>query len=272
MGRKTKKVEFTGFDKLPHWSQERDEDVLKKTTKIIKKPLTENHKKYKNSIEQSQVTFVVGPAGTLKTYLASEVACEMLKNKKIDKIVLCRPLITAGEELGILPGDLIEKVSPYLAPLINNICEIVGNDLYKKWEQEGKIEIEPLAIMRGKTFHNCFVILDESQNATYVQLQLFLTRIGQNCKMVINGDVEQSDLKTDYCPLLDVWKRLFSPPRDKDVAFCMMNENDIVRSEIVKFFTKRLAKNYNGHIKTEETAEKHEENLNNNLRFYKGKK
>lgn len=155
---------------------------------------TAGQKRYVNAIKENTITICTGPAGTGKTYLAMALAVTALKRKEISKIVLTRPAVEAGEKLGFLPGDLQEKVDPYLTPLYDALGEFLGEDKYAKLEERGVIEAAPLAFMRGRTLKDCFVVLDEAQNCTTAQMKMFLTRLGENSKMVITGDVTQTDL------------------------------------------------------------------------------
>ena len=158
------------------------------------KPKTVSQKKYVDSITKNVVTFGVGPAGTGKTYLAVALAVNALKNKQLSRIVLTRPAVEAGESLGFLPGDLQNKVDPYLRPLYDALFDMLGVDAYLKYMEKGIIEVAPLAYMRGRTLENCFIILDEAQNTTIEQMKMFLTRFGFNSKIVVTGDVTQIDL------------------------------------------------------------------------------
>lgn len=158
------------------------------------KPKTIAQKKYIETIDKNVVTFGVGPAGTGKTYLAVALAVNALKNKQLSRIVLTRPAVEAGENLGFLPGDLQNKVDPYLRPLYDALFDMLGADAYLKYMEKGIIEIAPLAYMRGRTLENCFIILDEAQNTTIEQMKMFLTRFGFNSKIVITGDITQVDL------------------------------------------------------------------------------
>lgn len=155
---------------------------------------TIGQKKYADAIKKSSVVFGVGPAGTGKTYLAVAIAAQAMKLKETDKIILTRPAVEAGEKLGFLPGDLQNKVDPYLRPLYDALSEMFGCESYQRLMERGAIEIAPLAYMRGRTLSDCFIILDEAQNTTVEQMKMFLTRMGENSKMVITGDVTQVDL------------------------------------------------------------------------------
>ena len=158
---------------------------------------TLGQKKYVDAIKKNTVVFGIGPAGTGKTYLAVAMAVSAYKNKEVDKIILTRPAVEAGERLGFLPGDLQSKVDPYLRPLYDALSEMFGLEVYQKLLERGSIEIAPLAYMRGRTLSNAFIILDEAQNTTKEQMKMFLTRMGEGSKTVITGDVTQIDLPAD---------------------------------------------------------------------------
>ncbi|MGO1470452.1 MAG: PhoH family protein [Tissierella sp.] len=158
------------------------------------KPKTLGQKRYLNAIKKKDIVFGVGPAGTGKTYLAMAMAIRAFKNKKVDRIILTRPAVEAGESLGFLPGDLQEKVDPYLRPVYDALFDIMGADHYLKYLEKGLIEVAPLAYMRGRTLDNSYVILDEAQNTTNEQMKMFLTRIGFGSKAIITGDITQIDL------------------------------------------------------------------------------
>ncbi|MBO4262298.1 MAG: PhoH family protein [Clostridia bacterium] len=155
---------------------------------------TVGQKKYVDAIKRSTIVFGVGPAGTGKTYLAVAMAVSAFKNKEVDRIILTRPAVEAGEKLGFLPGDLQNKVDPYLRPLYDALQEMLGLDNYAKLIERGSIEVAPLAYMRGRTLSNAFIILDEAQNTTKEQMQMFLTRMGEGSKVVVTGDLTQTDL------------------------------------------------------------------------------
>ena len=199
--------------------------------KIIR-PKTLGQKKYVDAIKRSSIVFGVGPAGTGKTYLAVALAVYALKNKEIDKIILTRPAVEAGEKLGFLPGDMNEKVDPYLRPLFDALQEMMGQDAYLRHIERGSIEIAPLAYMRGRTLSNSFIILDEAQNTTKEQMKMFLTRLGFNSKMVITGDVTQIDLpdgrKSGLKDVMSVLKHI------DDIAQVHFNEKDVVRHRLVQ--------------------------------------
>ena len=183
-------------------SDDKNEDVAKALDECICitnagrpiKPKTISQKKYVEAINKNVVTFGVGPAGTGKTYLAVALAVTALKNKLVSKIILTRPAVEAGENLGFLPGDLQNKVDPYLRPLYDALFDMLGPETYLRYMEKGIIEIAPLAYMRGRTLENSFIILDEAQNTTIEQMKMFLTRFGFNSKIVVTGDVTQVDL------------------------------------------------------------------------------
>ncbi len=189
-------------------------------------------KEYCDLIENFAITFGVGPAGTGKTYIAVAKAVSCFKEKQIDKIVLTRPVVEAGERLGFLPGDLQSKIDPYLRPLYDIMEEIIGMDHLSKYIERKKIEIVPLAYMRGRTLSKSFIILDEAQNTTKTQMKMFLTRLGNGSKMVITGDVTQVDLvNKKESGLLDATTVL---KNIEEIAICNFSRKDIVRHELVR--------------------------------------
>ena len=187
---------------------------------------------YINIVNNNDIVLSVGPAGTGKTYIAVAFAIAALENSEVDRIVLCRPAVEAGESLGFLPGDLKEKVDPYLTPLYDALGDIMPKSKLKKVLSEGTIEIVPLAYMRGRTLNNAFMILDEAQNATPMQMKMFLTRLGVNSKAIITGDITQVDLplKTDS-GLIQVVKILKGID---GIGFVKLTESDVVRHKLVK--------------------------------------
>jgi len=196
------------------------------------RPRTEGQAAYVDAIRQHDMTFCIGPAGCGKTYLAVATAVEALKTKSIRKIVLVRPAVEAGESLGYLPGDLQEKLNPYLRPLLDAINEMVDFDQVKFLREQDVIEVIPLAYMRGRTLNHAFVILDEAQNATVAQMKMFLTRMGEGSKIVVSGDVTQVDLPPGVTSgLRDAVQRLNGIP---GISFIRLNENDIVRHPLVR--------------------------------------
>lgn len=191
-------------------------------------PKTEQQRRYINAIRNFQVTFGLGPAGTGKTYIAGALACEMLEGKHVEKIIITRPAVEAGESLGFLPGELEEKYEPYIAAFRDVLNERLGKTYVEYLIKIGRIEAMPFAYMRGRTFKNCVVILDEAQNATKEQMKLFLTRVGENCKVVIDGDETQTDIRNSG--LVDAVKRTSFIPAIKVVQF---SKHDVVRSGLV---------------------------------------
>lgn len=194
------------------------------------KPLTENQRRYINAIKNFTLTIATGPAGAGKTYIAGSLAAEGLRSGEHDKIIITRPAVEAGEKLGFLPGEIEEKYEPYLLPFREVLEERLGKSLVEYMLKQGRIEASPLAYMRGRTFKNAFVILDEAQNTTPVQMKMFLTRIGHNCRVVVNGDMSQHDLH-GKSGLEDAVRRISHIPAVKLVSF---ERSDIVRSGIVQ--------------------------------------
>lgn len=198
--------------------------------KIIR-PKTLGQKKYVDAIKKNSIVFGVGPAGTGKTYLAVALAVYALKNKEIDKIILTRPAVEAGEKLGFLPGDLSEKVDPYLRPLFDALQEMMGQEAYQRHIERGSIEIAPLAYMRGRTLSNSFIILDEAQNTTREQMKMFLTRMGENSRIVVTGDITQIDLPhnvtSGMADAIDVLKDV------EGIEIVRLTSKDVVRHELV---------------------------------------
>ena len=186
------------------------------------KPKTKGQKRYVDTIRNNDMVFGIGPAGTGKTYLACALAANALKNKEVERIILARPAVEAGESLGFLPGDLQDKVDPYLRPLYDAIFEIIGQETAARLKENGVIEVVPLAYMRGRTLDNSFIILDEAQNTTREQMKMFLTRMGFNSKVVVTGDITQIDLPKGAGSGLVEAKRVLA---DVDgVEFSYLNE------------------------------------------------
>ncbi|MDO4218460.1 MAG: PhoH family protein [Synergistaceae bacterium] len=208
------------------------------------RPYTEGQSRYIDSIRNNDITFVIGPAGTGKTYLAAAQAVAMLKTHQVSRIILVRPVVEAGERLGYLPGDLNEKISPYLRPLFDSFYELFPNDKFERFFEKGIIELAPLAYMRGRTLNDSFIILDEAQNTTPEQMKMFLTRLGFGSKAVVTGDITQVDLPNQAksgLKLID--KILTGVPK---IAFVYLNEVDIIRHETVA----RIVKAYEKYEKT----------------------
>jgi len=195
-------------------------------------PRSLNQMRYVQAIEQYDLVFGIGPAGTGKTYLAVAMAIAYLLKKTVSRIVLARPAVEAGEKLGFLPGDLQEKVNPYLRPLYDALFHMVEGEKVDKLLERGIIEIAPLAFMRGRTLSDSFIILDEAQNCTSEQMKMFLTRMGLNSKVVVTGDVTQIDLPRGQLSGLVEAREVLSPL--DSIRFCYFNEKDVVRHRLVK--------------------------------------
>lgn len=196
------------------------------------KPKTMGQKEYTDAIRNKMIVFGIGPAGTGKTYLAMAMAIKAFKNGDVNRIILTRPAIEAGEKLGFLPGDLQSKIDPYLRPLYDALYQIMGPDAYLKNTEKGLIEVAPLAYMRGRTLDNAFIILDEAQNTTPAQMKMFLTRIGFGSKVVVTGDATQKDLPKDVVSGLDVAKKVLG--KIEDIAFCELSSKDVIRHPLVQ--------------------------------------
>lgn len=209
--------------------------------KIIK-PKTLGQKKYIDSIAKKTISFGVGPAGTGKTFLAVSMAVRAFKSHEINKIILTRPAVEAGEKLGFLPGDLQNKVDPYLRPLYDALFEMLGAETFARLQERGSIEVAPLAYMRGRTLDEAFVILDEAQNTSPEQMKMFLTRLGFNSKMVITGDITQIDLPNPHrSGLVEALKVLKNV---NDIGINYFTEKDVVRHKLVQDIVKAY-ENYN---------------------------
>lgn len=196
------------------------------------RPKTLGQKKYVDSIRKNTIVFGVGPAGTGKTYLAMAMAITAFKNNEVNRIILTRPAIEAGENLGFLPGDLQQKVDPYLRPLYDALYEIMGAENFARNMEKGAIEVAPLAYMRGRTLDNSFIVLDEAQNTTPEQMKMFLTRIGYGSKAVVTGDTTQIDLpRGKNSGLIESTKIL---KNIEDIAICNLTNKDVVRHPLVQ--------------------------------------
>ncbi len=204
------------------------------------KTKTLGQKKYVEAIKENTIVFGIGPAGTGKTYLAVARAVTSLRNKEVNRIILTRPAVEAGEKLGFLPGDLQNKVDPYLRPLYDGMYEMLGAELFAKYQEKGMIEVAPLAYMRGRTLYNAFIMLDEAQNTTPEQMKMFLTRIGFGSKAVITGDITQIDLPGGKkSGLKEAVRVLKGVP---DINFSMLTEKDVVRHPLVQQIIKAYEK------------------------------
>lgn len=195
------------------------------------KPKTVGQKRYVDMISKNTINFGIGPAGTGKTFLAVAMAVRALRQKKVNRIILTRPAIEAGEKLGFLPGDLQSKIDPYLRPLYDALYEMMGAENYARLLEKGTIEIAPLAYMRGRTLDDSFIILDEAQNATPEQMKMFLTRLGFNSKMVITGDLTQTDLPTGQKSGLSTAVKILT--EIDDIGIHAFTERDVVRHKLV---------------------------------------
>ena len=213
-------------------------DIIKTPKKSII-PRSEKQKEYVRALRQSEIIISAGPAGTGKTFLAVAVGLTMLLEKKIERIILSRPAVEAGERLGFLPGDMKEKVDPYLRPLYDSLYDLFHFEKIQRMIEIGDIEIAPLAFMRGRTLKNSFAILDEAQNATDTQIKMFLTRIGENSKIVVNGDPSQIDLPNKNMSGLDRSKKILS--NLNEISVVDFDHSDVVRHPLVS----KIVKAYN---------------------------
>jgi phosphate starvation-inducible PhoH-like protein len=199
---------------------------------LVVKPRTQTQIKLVEACNNEDLVFAIGPAGTGKTYVAVAMAVRALKDKKVRKIILTRPAVEAGENLGFLPGDLNEKLAPYLQPLYDALRDMIPAEKLRQYTENGTIQVAPLAYMRGRTLDNAFVILDEAQNTTKMQMKMFLTRMGKSAKFIVTGDITQIDLpRNQGSGLQDAMKIL---DKVKGIGFVQFNEKDVVRHELVK--------------------------------------
>ena len=216
------------------------------------KPKTLGQKEYIASVLKNTVTIGVGPAGTGKTYLAVAAAVQAFREKQVNRIILTRPAVEAGERLGFLPGDLQSKVDPYLRPLYDALFDMLGAETYQKYLERGNIEVAPLAYMRGRTLDDSFIILDEAQNTSREQMKMFLTRLGFGSKIVITGDVTQIDLPdAKRSGLVEASKILRDIP---DIAICRFSEKDVVRHKLVQDIIRAYEKYYSKQDAKQDTA------------------
>lgn len=222
-------VEDDNFDKI---EQMQDDFICVNIAGRPVKPKTIGQKKYIDTIRKNTIVFGIGPAGTGKTYLAMAMAITAFKNNEVSRIILTRPAIEAGEHLGFLPGDLQQKVDPYLRPLYDALYDIMGVENFQKNMEKGAIEVAPLAYMRGRTLDNAFIILDEAQNTTPEQMKMFLTRIGFGSKAIITGDLTQVDLPIGKkSGIIDAIKILDGI---EDIGICKLDNKDVVRHPLVQ--------------------------------------
>jgi len=218
------------------------EEIIK-TPKRSVIPRSKKQKEYVRALKTNQIIMSLGPAGTGKTYLAVAVALSMLLEKKVERIILSRPAVEAGERLGFLPGDMKEKIDPYLRPLYDSLHDMFDYDKIQRKMETGEIEIAPLAFMRGRTLKNCFAILDEAQNATQTQIKMFLTRIGENSKLVVNGDPSQIDLSNKNQSGLVQSKNILKGI--KEISIINFDHNDVIRHPLVTKIVEAYKKNTN---------------------------
>ncbi len=218
--------------------QEKELNIKRQSIKNVE-PKTENQAKYLKAIEENSIVFCTGAAGSGKSYLAIAMASKMLMQGHVNKIILCRPAVEAGERFGFLPGDLKEKIDPYLQPAYDALYEILGQTKTETFIDKKIIRIAPLAFLRGVTFKQSFVLLDEAQNVTRSQMKMFLTRMGNDTKMVINGDTTQTDLRSTDSGLLHAIKLVQNIP---NIIHVQMNSSDIQRHPLVKMIVEAYEK------------------------------
>ena len=232
-------INFLNSEDYDNMVDSTDEVVILNSHKGSISAKTKGQKKYFKAILKNDIVFAIGPAGTGKTYQAVASAVSSLKRKEVSKIVITRPAVEAGERLGFLPGDMREKVDPYLRPLYDSLYDLLDFEKIQKKIEVGDIEIAPLAFMRGRTLKNSFAILDEAQNATDTQIKMFLTRIGENSKIVINGDPSQIDLPNKQLSGLNRSKKLLE--HLKEISVIDFNHTDVVRHPLVSKIVKAYA-------------------------------
>lgn len=242
-------IKMSKEDKLSPISHLKDEvvAVTARGKKIFARTI--GQQTYLDSIRNNVLTFGIGPAGTGKTYLAVAMAVAALQSKEVCRLVLTRPAVEAGEKLGFLPGDLQEKVDPYLRPLYDALHDIMGAELFQKNFERGVIEIAPLAYMRGRTLDDAFIILDEAQNTTFEQMKMFLTRLGFGSKAVVTGDITQIDLPRGVTSGLANVNEIFAGV--KDIGTIELNDSDVVRHELVQ----RIIRAYERYGKAKKASE-----------------
>ncbi|RPI03744.1 MAG: PhoH family protein [Calditrichaeota bacterium] len=250
---------FSDWRNHPPEAPEPESSIYYTKSGLIR-PKTPGQEVYWQSAQKNDIVIAIGPAGTGKTFLAVAIALSHLRDKIIDRIILCRPAVEAGESLGFLPGDLREKVDPYLRPLYDALFDMISTEKLKKYMQAQIIEVVPLAYMRGRTLNNSFVILDEAQNSTSAQMKMFLTRLGPNSRAIITGDITQIDLPyKSVSGLIEIQSIL---KHIEGIDFVYLTDLDVVRHRLVRQIIKAY-ENYNNNIgKTpSETADKPQGNL-----------
>jgi len=224
----------------PDMEMEKEEVLIYGTKGFVIKPKTVNQKRLVEAVKKNDVVFALGPAGTGKTYVSVALAVRALKNKEIKRIIITRPAVEAGENLGFLPGDLKEKIDPYLRPIYDALGDMIQHEKLKYYMESGIVEIAPLAYMRGRTLSNAFILLDEAQNTTPVQMKMFLTRLGPSSKLIVNGDKSQIDLprnqKSGLKESLEVLKDV------QGISMIELDDRDVVRHKIVKDIVKAYDK------------------------------
>lgn len=224
--------DFNSLSETQSWHPLDDEIDAQRDKKFIKtvRPRSEGQEALLKAIKSYNLSLAIGPAGTGKTYLAIAAAVEALEKGSVERIVLSRPAMEAGESLGFLPGDMHEKMAPYLRPLYDALGDRMGGKRVRQYIEDGTIEIAPIGYMRGRTLNNSFVVIDEAQNCTYAQLKMILSRLGWHSTMVVTGDPDQSDLLEGVSGLRDIARRLEALP---NVAVCRLSQGDIVRHPLV---------------------------------------
>lgn len=243
------------FTESDHQILEIDKDIICRTIngKPVK-PKTLGQKQYVDTIRKKMIVFGIGPAGTGKTYLAMAMAIQAFKNGEVNRIILTRPAIEAGEKLGFLPGDLQSKIDPYLRPLYDALYQIMGAESFLHNSEKGLIEVAPLAYMRGRTLDNAYIILDEAQNTTPAQMKMFLTRIGFGSKVIVTGDKTQKDLPSGAASGLDMAMKILR--RIDDIGFCSLTSEDVVRHPLVQ----KIVRAYDDYEQKNKTTERSRRN------------
>ena len=223
-------------DDEPMIDEGQDEVLIFGNRGIRLVPKTPNQRSLVEAVSKDDLVFAIGPAGTGKTYISVALAVKALKNKEVKKIIITRPAVEAGENLGFLPGDLKEKIDPYLRPIYDALGDMIPSEKLRYYQENGVIEIAPLAYMRGRTLNNAFVLLDEAQNTTPMQIKMFLTRMGPDSKVIVNGDQSQIDLPNNQSSgLIDAVKVLKGV---EGISFIYLDERDVVRHKLVKSIVK----------------------------------